>query len=1475
MAHATWELPERRDESSLSLEKRDASEAERLLENVSSEGAREDEHKRSRGDASRDATKRPAVALLRAGDRLTTPGQMKRVRSEGCVLKRHQLICSSTLPITTCYHLGEVIGVGTWCTVRTAVERFSGLERVVKRVCKETHRAELPQFRQEIALCRQLDHPNIARLYETFEDHRYIYLVFEYCRGGDLLSWLHARQDARRERRKRSQATAESPGEALRLNGDTGAGARRGEGDGGDASGGEGAEVENAVRGDRKGPVDDERPICSEMQAARFMIQLLSALSYLHRKGIAHRDLKLENILLVHPFEGRDEGDRDSTRSERAESAVSQPPLPPSLSHPAPSPHAFPTQDSAAPQAEHTERRGESDVAVPSNACRPGVGDRQACVSADLPCLRALAPETNFSDSIALADFGLARRFTPGGARERPTRRRLPSRTASSAGLSASGVMTTRVGTLYYLSPFLLKGVPYDEVQSDMWAAGVVLYMLISGAPPFEGNSEAEVSAKILTTRLAFKEPCWRHVSEDCKDLVCRLLHNPFLAESCSAPSIANSLSSSPRPLSVDFLSAANRSPPTLASSPTAGETPTCQRSSLAGEKAGLLDTPSCPDPTGGGSGASLSVSACDLTCVEGRDSGAREGESASEATETGQKTFGIRAWQPGILRRMDAATTLTHPWFVAVQRQLWAKVSGPTLSMSRSTSSPAFHQGHGHRVRTLGQDVSGYGHVVPFGAMKGREETDLRIFSPLSPSISSGSLCSSTSVSPSPSSASLASSLFASSLSPSPSSASLVGLACGAWGSLEASGKARRCAPGGIPEGSPAYIRETSPSDAFRRPLPKSMSSPNVHCALYQAAQAKDEVGSRGPGGRGSPEGAAAAWPDAASGGSGSSTRWGEAGDRTGARGDRRDGDGGCLTGRSPSPPRPPVPGNQVSPGASREDLPELGSAGSSWTAPSLPCAAALPPRGASPPAASSPALPEAAFASPAGVPLGVALKGELPARLLAASRCSGAALDPDQAAIFHCRFLLLLGATSWRRFAGLGPLQRALRTVVAREMEDELEVRVLREIFCALDRGHRGALAPDDIVWGLGVAKDLVTSECQSCLIQASAMEIVVEGKGEVAVSSLSPEDLSGLDASAARPLRMSLEDDVAASSSAKREECFEPILPSTRLEEVDLENKEETSRARSERDGGGGMWRVGDISSLAACPLGSVALPPSLRSLRHLAGLTSSHLGPPVGEILPYLLNLHAFLGVAPPAFLSVLSSSWPQWTTADRCEEAERPRDAGDGLEATGDREKPRREGEEERWTVHDVVAGMDTDGSGNIEFVEFVAASLADADIAGRESLGRAAFRYFDRSFDGLVSYRDLLGLLSLQPASPLCSSFSAMSPGVSSSLPQGCMSHGWSRQPATPCGVVSADACNPTGGESGGVWSPKQNRTLQEADSEDSGEALGVGEGFLSDLEHVTRENLSLYRAVLKQIQAVDKDKDGYITYDEFLLLMR
>ena len=60
--------------------------------------------------------------------------------------------------------------------------------------CKEILKskvADLPKFRNEINILSKVDHPNIIRLFEIFEDNRYISLIMELCEGGNLFEKIN------------------------------------------------------------------------------------------------------------------------------------------------------------------------------------------------------------------------------------------------------------------------------------------------------------------------------------------------------------------------------------------------------------------------------------------------------------------------------------------------------------------------------------------------------------------------------------------------------------------------------------------------------------------------------------------------------------------------------------------------------------------------------------------------------------------------------------------------------------------------------------------------------------------------------------------------------------------------------------------------------------------------------------------------------------------------------------------------------------------------------------------------------------------------------------------------------------------------------------------------------------------------------------------------------------------------------------
>eukprot|EP01018_Ginkgo_biloba_P015765 Gb_38179 [translate_table: standard] len=78
------------------------------------------------------------------------------------------------------------------------------------------------------------------------------------------------------------------------------------------------------------------------------------------------------------------------------------------------------------------------------------------------------------------------------------------------------------VGSPYYMAPEVLKRNYGPEV--DVWSAGVILYILLCGVPPFWAESEQGVAQAILRGLLDFKRDPWPKISENAKNLVRQML---------------------------------------------------------------------------------------------------------------------------------------------------------------------------------------------------------------------------------------------------------------------------------------------------------------------------------------------------------------------------------------------------------------------------------------------------------------------------------------------------------------------------------------------------------------------------------------------------------------------------------------------------------------------------------------------------------------------------------------------------------------------------------------------------------------------------------------------------------------------------------------------------------------------------------------------------------------------------------------
>eukprot|EP00727_Mastigamoeba_balamuthi_P004254 m51a1_g13826 putative myosin light chain (410) ;mRNA; r:448701-450478 len=83
--------------------------------------------------------------------------------------------------------------------------------------------------------------------------------------------------------------------------------------------------------------------------------------------------------------------------------------------------------------------------------------------------------------------------------------------------------MKSCVGSPMYTAPEMLYGNIYTNA-CDIWALGVILYIMLSGNMPFCGETQAELDRNILSGYFDFGGDCWKRVSTQAKALITRML---------------------------------------------------------------------------------------------------------------------------------------------------------------------------------------------------------------------------------------------------------------------------------------------------------------------------------------------------------------------------------------------------------------------------------------------------------------------------------------------------------------------------------------------------------------------------------------------------------------------------------------------------------------------------------------------------------------------------------------------------------------------------------------------------------------------------------------------------------------------------------------------------------------------------------------------------------------------------------------
>ncbi|KAG0447059.1 hypothetical protein HPP92_028506, partial [Vanilla planifolia] len=147
------------------------------------------------------------------------------------------------------------------------------------------------------------------------------------------------------------------------------------------------------------------------------------------------------------------------------------------------------------------ERYSEVEAAevVRQIACGLGALHRANIVHRDLKPENCLFLDSGEHSSLKIMDFGL------------------------SSVEDFTDPIVALFGSIDYVSPEALSQRQVTSA-SDMWSLGVILYILLSGCPPFHATSTTDKQHRILAGDFSFEEHTWKTITSSAKDLISSLL---------------------------------------------------------------------------------------------------------------------------------------------------------------------------------------------------------------------------------------------------------------------------------------------------------------------------------------------------------------------------------------------------------------------------------------------------------------------------------------------------------------------------------------------------------------------------------------------------------------------------------------------------------------------------------------------------------------------------------------------------------------------------------------------------------------------------------------------------------------------------------------------------------------------------------------------------------------------------------------
>lgn len=111
---------------------------------------------------------------------------MEAKDNQAFLIKKETMIMKNTRKFKEVYKIGKSpLGQGGFGVVYKCEHRTTKQIRAVKIVSKKKIK-NMEKFQLEITILQKLDHPNVLKLFEYFDEDKDIYLVTERCKGGEL-----------------------------------------------------------------------------------------------------------------------------------------------------------------------------------------------------------------------------------------------------------------------------------------------------------------------------------------------------------------------------------------------------------------------------------------------------------------------------------------------------------------------------------------------------------------------------------------------------------------------------------------------------------------------------------------------------------------------------------------------------------------------------------------------------------------------------------------------------------------------------------------------------------------------------------------------------------------------------------------------------------------------------------------------------------------------------------------------------------------------------------------------------------------------------------------------------------------------------------------------------------------------------------------------------------------------------------------